>query len=649
MSPLTSGNGSDHLWRSLLFAAAVVAVGLADGLVLASVKAFFGSGYNGQALRGNSEVIRFFLLAAACDTALLAVLTGIFRFLLRPFSAEPRRYLLALGLGAVTPVGIDIALHRLHQTLGDVLALDLVMELAAGNERGAVDEVLASLPSISVLLVLALAAGAVLWIGSGLLSRYFRAGTGGALRRGVAVAAALALGMIALQFGQRDAAIRFGLGWKPSGMLLARVATWLTDFDFDGAGLVALPRDPAPFDAARSPFALEIPGNGIDENGMAGDLPMDYMASQPMMVRAVSKPSNPKHVVALVLLESFRADLIGYEYQDRAVTPHLNQLAAESAWHEAFTHSAMTWPSRASMFQGRVLPVANSPTLVDDFSQAGFEVAWFSGQHDGLRDGADYLGFERADRFFDARDRVEQRTSRSAQPISLQVSWKTVISEVESFLAERDGDRPLFLYVNLVDSHFPYDHAELDPIFTTERLSRPTISRENRETVWRSYLNAAAGTDRGVGRLRAALEERFGADSVSMLVTADHGEAFYEPRFLGHGQALDHVQTAVPWIAYQLGGSWTIPLALSDVRGALTSATLGPEASAGFVPDPERGLLQYSGNPEEPRLLGLRRLESSLQWTPGQELPRSDPAFTRMIQAWEYARVEQARARSIGP
>lgn len=648
MSPLAGAGGSDRLRRALLFSGAIVAVGLADAVVLANVKSFFGSGYNNQALAGGGEVVRFFLLAAACDVALLVLLSIGFGVLLRPFVAEPRRWLASLGLAAVTPVAIDIALHELHQTLGDVLALDLVMELAAGNERGAFEEVLASLPGVGVLVVLVVAAGAILWIGPGLLARYFEPRSVGSLRGFVAVTASLALGLAALQFGQRDAALRFGLGWKPSGMLMAAIGTRLTDFDFDGSGLITLPRDAAPFDADRHPFSLETPGNGIDENGIGGDLPLDFVASRPLPVQPVKPAATPRRVIALVLLESFRADLIGYELDGRPVTPHLNQLASESATTRAFTHSAMTWPSRTSMFQGRVLPVENAATIVDDFKDAGFEVAWFSGQHDGLRSGPEFLGYDGADHFFDARQRIDKRTSRSAQPISLQVSWKTVLAEVEAFLRERDPGRPLFLFVNLVDTHFPYDHAELDGILTNGRLPRSDISRANRDKVWRSYLNTAAGVDRGVGQLRAALEERFGADAVSMLVTADHGEAFYEPRFLGHGQALDERQTAVPFIAYRLGGRWPLPLALSDVRGVLTGATNESFANGSFEPDRERGILQYSGNPDKPRLLGLRTLEGSVAWAPGQDPPREDAAFTRMTRAWERARLNQAAAMSGG-
>ena len=46
----------------------------------------------------------------------------------------------------------------------------------------------------------------------------------------------------------------------------------LRDADRDGYGVFAIQYDPAPFDSTRHPLALDIPGNGIDEDGYGGDL-----------------------------------------------------------------------------------------------------------------------------------------------------------------------------------------------------------------------------------------------------------------------------------------------------------------------------------------------------------------------------------------
>ena len=42
-----------------------------------------------------------------------------------------------------------------------------------------------------------------------------------------------------------------------------------TDVDGDGYGLFGLQHDSAPFDGTRHPLALDVPGNGVDEDGYA--------------------------------------------------------------------------------------------------------------------------------------------------------------------------------------------------------------------------------------------------------------------------------------------------------------------------------------------------------------------------------------------
>ena len=628
-----------------LFALAVLAVGATDLFVLAEVKAFLGSGYNGRALSGAAETLGFLGLGFACDAGFLALLWGAFSLALRPFLAAPRRAAAALGAAAATPVFIDIGLHKLHATLGDVIGLDLVLDLTAGDSRGALDEVLASLPSVGVLLVGTGLCLAALWWGSGWVGARMRMPVGGGRRRVLVGAASVALALLALRAAQGNPTLRFGLGWKPSGMVLSALSTRLTDFDLDGAGAIALPVDAAPFDPGRHPFALDLRGNGIDENGLAGDLPRDFRASQPLPAARVLPVEGSPRVVVLVLLESFRADLLGARVAGQPITPHLNRLAREgvSSAH-AYTHSAMTWPARSSLFQGSVAAQPDARTLVDDFRDAGFDVGWFSGQYDSLREGARFLGFERASRFRDARAHLDVRTSRSAQPISLQTSWQTVVADAEAYLDERgETGAPLFLYVNLTDTHFPYDHARLEPILTHDRLPRDRISRENRDAVWRAYANAAANVDRGIGRLRAALEAHFPADEIGILVTADHGEAFYEPRFLGHGQSFERTQAGVPLVAHGLGGTWPEPFALSDVRGLLTAAASSAQRRGHFAADPGRAVFHYAGEVEAPRLLGLRTLAGLTEWNPHEDAPRDDDAFRRLIHTWEA--VREARAQ----
>jgi hypothetical protein len=106
----------------------------------------------------------------------------------------------------------------------------------------------------------------------------------------------------------------------------------LTDFDRDGYGSPTCSggRPTRPVRTPRIyPYALEIPGNGIDENGVGGDLPADWPAV--LEPPPAGGPWRSVPDVVLIVLESFRADAIGATSDGRPVTPVLDAIAARGA------------------------------------------------------------------------------------------------------------------------------------------------------------------------------------------------------------------------------------------------------------------------------------------------------------------------------
>lgn len=625
-----------------LFVTCVALVGVADAVVLELTRSYFGSGYNGFALRAASERVAFFVGGAALDVAMIAAVWCVVLGLARCLHARPSRSLFwAAVVGAGVPLAFDVAMHRLHRVLGDVLGLGLLVDLAAGSWTAALGEAAQDLPPIGLLLA-ASAVGLTAWTiaiarAEARWPRLREVSAPRWSRLALTCSAGVALGAALLGVAERFApALHYGWSTKPGGRAVIAALGTLSDVDGDGYGWLSVPGDPAPFDGKIHPFAIDVPGNGIDEDGVAGDSPPAVDVPQPVSI-PIPGSGRPGPSVVLLFLESFRGDVVGSRERGIQVTPNLDRLAGRGISARAYTHTPATWPSRASLFQGRVAPLPKGDTLVDDFLARGYEVAWFSGQHDGLAEDRARLGLEKADPFFDARFAVAQRTSRSARPISLQVSWKTVVSATTSFLEGRQaGAPPLLLYVNIVDTHFPYWHRELDDILGTGELARSSIRPENRAALWRAYLNAAANVDRAIGRVVASARAKLGPSTI-VVVTGDHGQSFYENGFLGHGQSLDDAQTLVPFVVS--GAPPTrlpLPLALSDVRGLLAGWIDGVAVAPSEAARSE--IFQHLGDLSHPVSVALRSRTSLRLADPSGASEVARPEAARVLRVWEALR-----------
>jgi len=620
-----------------------------DVLVLGMSTGYFGGGYNSPRLSGAGAWLAFVAGGALLDAFLITAGFAIAFALARTLRlAGLPRITFAAGLAVLVPVTLDVVSHQLHRVFGRVLGLDVLIELAGGSVSGAVLTAISEAPGALLGLVaagagVALAVAAARRLETRLAPRELAPPALGKLAA-LAAATALCGGLLLHVASQRWPVVAYGLERKPSGLALRTLVRTATDWDRDGFGWLSRPTDRAPLDPAIHPFAVEIPGNGIDENGVGGDRPADWRMPSAPPVGAES-PAQPSFL--LIFLESFRGDLIGRKHGGQPVTPSLERLAAlGSLSQRAFAHNPSTWISRAQLFQGRIRPVAGAPTLIDDFKRRGYRVAYVSGQDD-THGGPDLVGFERADFFVDARSSPERRTSRTALTVSLQVSWRVVLEQVRAYLeSTRDDPRPVFLYMNLVDTHFPYHHAELEPLLGVIPVSRAEIRAWNAGRVFETYLQAAANVDRAIGELLALWHEHVGDSAV--LVTADHGQAFYEDGMLGHGQSLADEQTRIPLVVKGIRGDWPEPLGLAELRGRVLAGLSGGAGGASFAPDPERELFQFTGSLARPREIALRssRGLTVLDLATGQArlegadggatpLPTEDARLRELVWTWE--------------
>ena len=401
--------------------------------------------------------------------------------------------------------------------------------------------------------------------------------------------------------------VRYGLArFNAFATINSGLAT-LTDFDRDGYSWFSAQRDGFPFDPARHPLALDIPDNGVDEDGFGGDF--HFTATAPDEPR-LKLPAQPRHLVVIVL-ESFRGDAIGRRVAGRPVTPNLNALAREGTWvREAYSHVGFTTESGKSIFGGALQPRPGGPSLFRDLKRAGYRIGVISAAPENFGGISETVGMRAsADFYVDAETLKAERAHSSASLGSLALDGRKVLREMDrQFRSAADWRRPTFLYLNIQEAHFPYSHPDM-PRFLPGRLAkRSEIKAANRAMVERTYWNAAAYADWVVGQVIARLKAQGVYDRTLILVTGDHGEALLEDGFLGHGHVIDRAQTQVPLILSDPALRVAGPVGLADYRGIVLRGLSGDAA-----PPAKRAVFQYIGTLERPGVIGM--VEAGGVWT----------------------------------
>jgi arylsulfatase len=300
---------------------------------------------------------------------------------------------------------------------------------------------------------------------------------------------------------------------------------------------------------------------------------------------ALPGPSAPPSVV-LVLIDALRADRLGAYGHDRPTSPEMDRLAARGV---RFAHvsapSSWTPPSMASILTsltvGRHGLVEKGQGLPPDLTRlparlrdAGYRTAAFTtnpwlkpsfGFSDGFDEyfDLDRLGLARRLLGVQLKNWVLERAGRIRIPPELVPEAAEVTQRGLRWMSE-NGDRPFFLYLHYMDVHSPYDavapfHGRFcsghetgvpDHILEADfRRGRYAGDEAVLDHVKELYDEEILATDASIGRLADGMREMGLDASTLLIITADHGEEFYEHGGVMHGRTLYQEVVEVPLIA----------------------------------------------------------------------------------------------------
>ena len=280
----------------------------------------------------------------------------------------------------------------------------------------------------------------------------------------------------------------------------------------------------------------------------------------------------PKRVV-VVVVDTLRRDHLPFYGYARDTAPFLSGLARESVvFEQAFSTSSWTAPSTASLFTS-LYPVQHgvtlglratrklmthgetsrlnripeaAETLPEALARAGYAGFGLTQNVNISRE----LGFAQGFARF-----VNQPADDSADVLHARLmAWRRRLAEHPRH----------FLYLHYLDPHSPYQ--ERAPWFD------PTT--RGRQRLVSAYDSEIAYVDQ---HLRLAYEALGWAEDTLLVVTADHGEEFWEHGSVEHGRTLFGEVVNVPLLVRFPGGRFggqrvTAPVSLIDVLPTLREA-----------------------------------------------------------------------------
>ena len=399
-----------------------------------------------------------------------------------------------------------------------------------------------------------------------------------------------------------DPSLRYGLKKKTSFKVISSSLDILTDVDGDGYGKFAFPSDPMPFDSTIYPGALDVPGNGIDEDGYGGD----FNWNRPMPDSLSHLPHQTGDHILLIVLESVRSDLLEHDLEGEAVAPTVSELARHGSSIEySYSHTGYTTSSLKAIFN-RSLSTGNGRIKLADFlEQSRYTLSFISGQDESFGDIASMTGMTEPGRYlFDARSALDDRVYSSTDPGSLRLSEARIVQEFEKRTSEVDWDNPQFFYINLQAAHFPYSHPGMPKLINNKPIPRSEINEENHEWLEATYWNAVAVADQAIGFMIKRLKELGVYEQTLIAITSDHGESLFDDSFLGHGHALNESQTRIPLIINRPDVQIHSAIGQTDIADLLIQVSTDKFVKTDWN-DSNRPVLQFIGSLEKPQLVGI--------------------------------------------
>jgi len=293
---------------------------------------------------------------------------------------------------------------------------------------------------------------------------------------------------------------------------------------------------------------------------------------KPGIDQAAALPSGRKKLpdksdILIYVIDTLRSDHLGCYGYSRNTSPNIDRFAEDNTLYlNAYTPASWTRPSGASIVTG-LLPrnhntMSRKQKLTDEFitlaemlQAQGYHTIYFSTNGNVGKT----FGFDQG---FDQFICLPESKSREVHVPSNKVNDR-IFSFMDSYNNSKDR-KPLFMLVWVTDPHSPYTPpdfaADLFGINQYTPISNGTNTFRNIkkgkisptpsqiEFLKTRYDQEIFSTDHSFGRLLEKLKNTAVYKNMVIVLTADHGEEFFDHGGLQHGHTLYNELVRIPLV-----------------------------------------------------------------------------------------------------
>lgn len=289
--------------------------------------------------------------------------------------------------------------------------------------------------------------------------------------------------------------------------------------------------------------------------------------------------------ILLIVLDTARADHLSPYGYPLNTSPNLNEFAKNSVvFDNVITPSSWSLPSHTSLFTGRygynhevskvTQYVGNEETLLAEvFNQKGYVTSGIIASsyikaRFGISQGM--MSYDQRLNFFEYQNLYTTFDIRSIfialfPDIIVDETSEEINRKVFKWL-DKNKDQTFFLFINYIDLHHPYTFGEEfrtrftnksfdynlveEVVKINEKRRYEPVSDELLDYIVSLYDSEAFYLDHNLGELFNKLDELGIKDNTLIIITADHGEEFYEHGGFVHANTLYEESIRVPLIIY---------------------------------------------------------------------------------------------------